>query len=218
MLTYEYKEKQALAGFPVKTESVVIASGAGILEKFTIIGKCTGSMVIPDSGTPQEGNTGNGTLDDIVSGNAIKKGAYKITCSAVDANTIFSVTDPEGNILPEATVGIEYINPQIEFTITQGDTVFVVGDSFTIGIGESEGNGKYIKSIAGATDGSANPKNMRILAERIDATESDVHTTAYSMGDFDSARLVFGDGLSSQLLKDDLRTYGIILKDDVKTY
>lgn len=218
MLTYEYKENNALAGFPVKTESVVIASGAGVLEKNTIIGKCTGSIAVPDSGTATEGNTGNGTLDDVVSGASIKKGTYTCSCTAIDANTIFSVTDPDGSVLQEAVVGVDYVSPQIEFTITQGDTPFVVGDSFTILIEEDEGSGKYIKSVANAPDGSANPKNMRILAERVDATDNDVHTTAYSMGDFDSERLIFGEGLSSQLLKDDLRTYGIILKDDVKLY
>lgn len=80
------------------------------------------------------GNTGNGTIAAPTYGTATKAGAYILTCidATVLGSEIFSVTDPDGVRLQDATVGVAYNNAHIAFTITAGGIGFAVADFFTV--------------------------------------------------------------------------------------
>ena len=85
-------------------------------------------------------NTGNGTVTTLSITGAPRSGAYKLTLiTAVADGGVFRLTDPDGNVISNAITmtpgagGTTVINVAgIQFTITDGATNFVVGDSFTI--------------------------------------------------------------------------------------
>ncbi|WP_315786925.1 MULTISPECIES: head decoration protein [unclassified Bradyrhizobium] len=59
-------------------------------------------------------------------------------------------------------------------------------------LGKITANGKYIKSLKAATDGSEVPD--AILSEGVDATTKDVETIVFIAGEFDQDALVLGAG------------------------
>ena len=83
------------------------------------------------------GNTGAGlmTLADPAygtGGSAPVAGVYKVRCKTAAANGgVFSVVDPNGTVLADATVGVAYNGP-IKFTIADGGPDFIVGDGFDV--------------------------------------------------------------------------------------
>jgi hypothetical protein len=88
----------------------------------------------PATGTAG-GNTGGGTCTGVTAGAKAKLGTYTLRCIIVQAGAgIFSVEDPDGFALPDAIVGVAYVNDQINFTINDGTPDFAVGDTFTIEI------------------------------------------------------------------------------------
>jgi len=92
-----------------------------------------GAITVPNTGTAGGGNTGAGTCTGVSGGASRKRGVYTLECIAVAGHGgTFSVTDPDGYALPQATVAVAYINPQILFTLNDGDPDFVLGDVFTI--------------------------------------------------------------------------------------
>lgn len=81
------------------------------------------------------GNTGNGllTLASPAFGGGVKPGLYRVRCKTAAANGgVFSVVDPDGNVLADATVGSAYAGTAVRFTIADGATDFVVGDGFDV--------------------------------------------------------------------------------------
>jgi len=124
-MTFEYKNNCAVAGYPLRTETAKIMSGAGILEKNTLIGKVTrGEPTF--SVVPAEANTGDGTLSAVVLGSFNLIGEYVLECVTVTEDaTTFQVLSPNGFVMPNALVGVLYENPQISFKIVAGETDFV---------------------------------------------------------------------------------------------
>lgn len=219
-MTFEYKNSCAVAGYPLRTETAKIMSGAGILEKNTLIGKVTRGeptfSVVP-AGT----NTGNGTLSDVVLGSFNLIGEYVLECVTVtEDTTTFQVLSPNGFVMPNALVGVLYVNPRISFKIVAGETAFVAGDKITINIQETAGSGEYKKAVFGAKDGSADYENLRILLSKVDATTAAVNCNVYIEGVFDLKRVVldtsfFNDGIVRDELINGLRSYNILLRNDV---
>lgn len=70
-----------------------------------------------------------------------------------DGAALFSLTDPNGKVLANITVGAAYTG-ELNFTLSQGVTKFVVGDTFTITV--AAGSGQYVKFNPSAVDGSQN--------------------------------------------------------------
>jgi hypothetical protein len=87
---------------------------------------------------------------------------------------VFSVVDPDGNSLPDATVGSAYSNAQINFTISDGSPDFIVGDAFTIEVAEGSGSVKALN--IGAVDGSQNAYGFTTAA--YDATNGTISGVA----------------------------------------
>ena len=80
------------------------------------------------------GNTGSGlmTLAAPAFGNGVQAGVYRVRCKTAAANGgVFSVVDPTGNVLADATVGQAYAG-QVAFTIADGPADFIVGDGFDV--------------------------------------------------------------------------------------
>lgn len=103
-----------------------------------------------------------------------------------------------------------------------GDAVNMVTESITLDtgnlsrgalLGRVTATGKYILSLAAASDGSEVPR--AILAENTDATAADKVTVAYLTGEFNTAAMTFGTGHTAASTKDGLRDLGIFLKTNV---
>lgn len=80
-------------------------------------------------------------------------------------------------------------------------------------LGRITASGKYILSLAAASDGSEVPR--AILAEDADATSADKTTVAYLTGEFNTAAITFGTGHTAASVKDGLRDLGIFLKTNL---
>lgn len=154
------------------------------------------------------GNTGNGTMGAVTVGEDAIIGDYivEIVEAATDAGR-FSVIDPNGNRLDDGDVAVAYSNDHLAFTLADGATDFVDGDTFTITV--SAGSGKYILSLAAATDGSQVP--VAIAAEAIDASAADKVGLIYLAGDFNQRQLTFGTGHTAASTKVALAARGIFL-------
>lgn len=125
----------------------------------------------PTTGTADAGNTGDGTCGSVTAGAKTKIGTYTLTCTAAATNAgTFAVKDPDGFALPDATVAVAYANENINFTLADGDTDFIVGDIFTIEV--EAGSGKYVEVDASAVDGSQNAAGIAIDA--YDASAADL--------------------------------------------
>lgn len=148
-------------------EEVTVLSGQNLLVG-TVLGKIT--RAIGDA-VATAGNTGNGTVGTISMGQQARRGTYTLTCmtAATDGGT-FAVTSPDGDALPDAVVGTAYTSPQINFTIADGATDFVVGDAFTIAV--SAGSGKVKVLTPAAVDGTH--EAYGVLLGDVDASSGDL--------------------------------------------
>ena len=83
--------------------------------------------------------TGNGVMTAVKLGPEGKSGSYVVTCTVAAAHGgTFSVVNPDGEALPDmvltagAGVTTDYGHPEIDFSITDGSTDFIVTDVFTV--------------------------------------------------------------------------------------
>lgn len=132
-------------------ERVTILAGSGSARALTagmVLGKITKGTA---TGAAVAGNTGNGTITaNPTVGAAAKPGIYRLVCVEPATNVgKFTVEDPDGIVIGIATVAVEFTT-HLTFTIADGATDFVSGDSFTITV--AAGSGKYVQlSLAGTT-------------------------------------------------------------------
>ncbi|NYH21392.1 head decoration protein [Paraburkholderia bryophila] len=198
-----YIPDQLIAG-NLKIVSQPIVLGAGKLPRGSVLGMISSSSVEVAAGT----NAGNGTVGSTSTGAGVKLGAY--TLKATGATT-FTVTDPEGNALPNATVGTAYSQSGLNFTITAGGTAFAANDSFTLTIPDSAGT--YILSVKTASDGSQTP--VAILADAADATSGPVTTGVYLMAEVNGNALNYDASWNITTLTAALRSATIFVKSSV---
>lgn len=142
----------------------------------------------------------DGTVDFIV-------GDYwTISVAATDGNAgVFSVVDPDGVALKDATVGVAYASEHINFTINDGSVDYVVGDYWTFPV--AAGSGKRIKSIATAVDGSQDIDAL--LPEAADATSAELTRTCWLSGEFNENSVVLGTGHTVASVKASLRARNV---------
>jgi len=157
--------------------------------------------------------TGNGTMTLVEGRRHLKVGSYVLTCiTAATHGGTFSVVDPDGISLPNAVmtagtgVATAFENEQIAFTLTDGSTDFIVGDSFTLVVSIAPRQVKLLSKVA--TDGSSAP--YAVLAEAIDATSAAKIAIAYLEGQFNERSLVFASGTDIEDVRDDMRDLGMI--------
>lgn len=185
------------------TQPVLLASGD--LKRGTVLGQQTENPVQVVSGAS---NTGDGVIESITLGPAIKTGGYQLIATAI---TKFSVTSPAGDVLGEATVGVPFVHAEITLTITAGGVAFKVADSFTLNVFDAVGT--YVECVRTATDGSQYP--LAILVDDADATSGPVTAGAYLSGEFNAARLIYGATWSLPALVSAMRPYGLFAKSSI---
>jgi hypothetical protein len=85
------------------------------------------------AGVAGGGNTGNGTMGAVTVTAGAKQGTYvlEITGAASNAGS-FRVTDPDGDFVDDGDVAAAFSAGGLAFTLADGATDFVVGDTFTI--------------------------------------------------------------------------------------
>lgn len=154
-------------------EVVTVLSGQ-VLKMGTVIAKIL--LSVATSGVAASGNTGGGTITSVTGNTKTKKGVYTIECLTYTASPLaatFSVIDPDGNSLPDASLGA-YVNDQICMLIADGSPVIAVGDKWTITV--SDGSG-YVKGIDfDAVDGTQTAYG--ILTADVDATDGNTEGVA----------------------------------------
>jgi hypothetical protein len=95
---------------------------------------------------------------------------FTVLASAADGDSgLFAVVAPDGSALPDATVAVAYVNDQLNFTIADGATDYVVGDIFTVEV--AAGSGKVVEVEAAAVDGSQTAYGF--LVDAVDASSGD---------------------------------------------
>jgi hypothetical protein len=176
-----------------------------LLPRGSVLGQQTTSSIDVTPGT----NTGTGTVGSLSLGTTETFGAFLLKATSA---TVFSVTDPEGNALPNATVGTPYANAEINFTITAGGTAFAANDSFTLNAIEATGN--YILSVKTASDGSQVPSAI-LATSTNNLTAGPATAGAYVMGEFNQNAINFDPSWTLPALQAALRPYGIFLKSSV---
>jgi hypothetical protein len=200
---------QLIAGELKIVSDTVTLTGAAALARGAVLGKTvTSGTAAAVAGS----NTGNGVMGAITVAGAAKTGSYllKVTKAAANAGD-FEVFDPSGNLVGLGTVGVAFSGGGLAFTLADGATDFVVGDSFALSV--TAATVKYKLAVAAATDGSNDPE--AILADVADPSGGDVSVGIYLTGEFNSGALSFGAGLTAALVKASLRRKGIFLKDAV---
>lgn len=209
-LKYELDGYQSRELVTVKSgESVVMAEVVGKINKST-----------PTTGTAGAGNTGNGTCASVTAGADAIVGTYTLECTAAaDASTgtgaIFKIVNPEGNALPDAEAGVLYTNDQLNLTLTDGVTPFIVGDSFTIAVTEP-GTIYTVPIDFSAVDGSQNAAGIMIAACDASAAAKDGVIVARD-AQIVAAYLTWPDGASTaqkNAALAQLKTLGIIQKTE----
>jgi len=199
-----YIPDQLIAG-NLKIVSQPIILAAGTLPRGSVLGMVSSLDVIAAAGAA---NVGNGTIGSYSATTGSKIGAYQLVAKSA---TDFSVTDPEGTALPDATVGTAYSDAGIGFTLTAGGTAFAAGDKFTLTVEDAVGT--YKLSVKTAVDGSQTP--VTILADYADASAGPVTTGAYLMAEVNANALNFDPSWDIPTLTAALRPYSIFVKSSV---
>jgi hypothetical protein len=119
------------------------------------VGAVLGKFIASPTGTATAGtNTGNGVMGavTVTSNKNLKIGNYtlRIIKAATNAGD-FVVLDPLGDVVGYGSVAAAFNQGGLAFTLADGATDFVVGDTFTIAVA---GTVKYKLTEATATDGT----------------------------------------------------------------
>lgn len=129
---------------------VTISSAAGAMEPGTVLGKITVGAV---TSAAAAGNTGDGVMGAVTTAAGIKAGVYVLTVIEPAAGAgAFMVEGPDGVTIGTGNVAAAFAAGGLSFTLADGATDFVAGDSFTITV--AAGTGQYVAYDAAAADGS----------------------------------------------------------------
>ena len=157
-------------------EKKTLVSGQDLL-----IGAVVGEIVlsVPTTGTIT--GTGDGTCTSVTGGVSTKVGTYLATCTVAETHGgTFRIEAPGGEVLGDAKISagagnhIDFTDPQINLTITDGTTDFIVGDYFTIAV--VAGSEKLTVLDFTTVDGSQ--KAFGILIDDYDASSADLDCVA----------------------------------------
>lgn len=110
--------------------------------------------------------TGNGTITmaEPAVNTKVKDGVYRAVCieAAADGGT-FEVSGPNGKSIGPASVGVAF-NKEIKFTINDGATDFVAGDTFDILVATNAESFNWVAYNPEGSDGSEIPGGMSIYS------------------------------------------------------
>jgi hypothetical protein len=149
-------------------DPITVLSGQN-LKAGAVLGKVTEAGA---TGAAVAGNTGNGTITvtGALQDATAKPGVYRAIVIEPGANLgTFEVEGPDGIMLGTGVVGTQKTFGGVQFTINDGATDFVSGDSFTITV--AAGSGKYKEYNPANIDGSQTA--VAVLFDAVDATSAD---------------------------------------------
>lgn len=204
---------QLIAGpLQLVSSTITILSGQGVLKRGTVVGKITAGVAT--AAAKSGGNTGNGTCTAVSSkGNAVT-GVYQARCTIAGTNAAtFDLFNPAGDLIDQKSLSgsgatAVFLNDNLGFTITDGSTDFIVGDGFDITVAAA--SGKWVVSVATATDGSQVPS--AVLADGVDATSADQLIGCYFMGEFNFQAMTVDASWSGPTIQTALRPQSIFVK------
>lgn len=131
-------------------EAGLIQSGAGIVTSGLVLAAILtgGAATVATLGS----NTGNGAMGAVTVGAAAKVGDYKVVLVEPNANAgAFVLEDPSGMIIGHGNVAAAFTGGGLSFTLADGATDFVSGDTLVITV---TGATKYVAydptSVTGA--------------------------------------------------------------------
>lgn len=135
-------------------EDIVILAGSGsarVLLAGMVLGRATKGAAV---GAAVAGNTGNGTITAVPTvGVATRAGVYRATCIEPAGNAgVFLLEGPIGIVNGTVIVGEASTLAGLGFTIADGATDFISGDSFTITV--AAGDMKAVQLNLAATNGA----------------------------------------------------------------
>ena len=189
-------------------DQIVVAANQGALAKGTVLAR---KHLKAGTATLVAAGTGNGVFTYTGVGNKAKFGSYIVKCITAASNAgTFSVVDPDGIRLADATVAVAYANQHLKFTIADGSTDFAAGDYFTVTVVADDDT--CVVCLTTNNDQTGIP--YAILAEAITATAATT-TVGIRKGLINSGALVFQTGDTIAKLKDSLEAIGIYTKTNV---
>jgi len=98
------------------------------------------------------GNTGNGAMGSITVSSHARIGTYTLRITAAASNAgAFEIRNQNGALVGTGNVASAFVGAGLAFTLADGSTDFIVGDTFTITVSGTE---KYKILENNATDGS----------------------------------------------------------------
>lgn len=95
----------------------------------TVLGRIT--KVQAAGPIPTIVGTGTGAMTALTFGPDVQVGVYTITLLATSATAAFSVTAPDGTVLPNGAVGTAYVSTHASFLISSAGTM-TIGDSYAL--------------------------------------------------------------------------------------
>lgn len=192
-------------------ETVTILSGQDV-SAGDVLGKVTKGAATPAA---VAGNTGNGAFGAVTVSAGAKVGVYKVVFIEPAANAgRFTVEDPDGITIGVGTVAVAFSAGGLAFTIADGATDFVSGDSFTITV--AAGSGKYVLIDPEGTDGRETAAG--ILWDNVDATGGDVEAVAIVRdAEVNADELGYSDADAGEIttINAQLATLGIIVREAI---
>lgn len=140
----------------ISRDNVVVALSQNIAANALVAALAAASAVTMSQSFS---GTGNGilTFASPAYNSRVKDGDYKVVCidPATNGGT-FEVIDPAGNTIGTAVVGNAF-NKEVKFTIADGATDFVAGDTFTLTAAMDDSSLEFVNFDPTATDGSEVP-------------------------------------------------------------
>lgn len=116
-----------LPGYQSREQGILL-TGQNLVA-MSVLGKITKAQAAAP--IPAIVGTGTGLMSAISFGPDIQTGSYVVTLLATSATAAFSVTAPDGTVLPNGAVGTAYTSRHVNFLISDGGTM-TTGDAYTI--------------------------------------------------------------------------------------
>jgi len=187
-------------------ENIIMAAGSGVVHAGTLIAKITAANAA--TATPAGGNTGNGTFGSIIVSSEAISGPYAVAITkAAENGGEFVVTGPTGAEVGAGEVGEAFDAGGLKFTIADGATDFVVGDSWSVSVLANLG-----EWVPYDEDGSNDGRRAAsgVLYAAVDATTSDVQAVAVVRDAEVATALLIGLDTDGRA---DLLAQGILVRD-----
>lgn len=206
MTSDAYIPDQLIAGdAKIVTDTALITGGADLVRGSVLGVVVTAATAVAAAGA----NTGNGVMGAVTASGIVQEGVYQLKVTKTVANAgDFEVIDPRGAVIGVGSVAAAFNAGGLAFTLADGATDFVAGDSFAITV--SALTVKYKLATRAAVDGSQNP--IAILADAAAASGGDVTSGIYLSGEFNERALTLGAGMTLPLVKAALRRFNIFTK------